>query len=383
MYKLICLLILLTITCEVMVADDVTDGTELVFSLLVHRHGDRTPVESTLVYSNDRNTLEKLSEPYGYGQLTDVGKRRAFELGKYISRRYSELLAPRYNASEVYIRSTNSARAKMTILTALASIYYPVKGNKWSDSINWEPVPYTTVPAKYDFNQGVLNCPTFSTFRSTALHAPNPELQELYADILDFLTQKTGRNIIDRPHLSTVIYDLYISQLSLGHALDDEIAAVFDEVEELAHLAFDAVYGHEEYKKFEAGVLLNEFFTYSEMAIAGNDTQRLRIYSAHDINVYAFQAVTEVTSRQGAPKYAAAYSLEVRRVTATGRFVVLPVYLPSPGESEVYLQVQGCDLLCDYDQFVEITSKNALDEDTWRTECGFTNDLVIDESTVA
>ncbi|XP_026751803.2 prostatic acid phosphatase-like [Galleria mellonella] len=379
MYKLICV-ILLMISCEVMVAGDVTDGTELIFSLLVHRHGDRTPVESTLAYSNDRNTLEILCEPFGYGQLTDAGKKHAFALGYYIRRRYGELLAPRYNVSEVYIRSTDSTRVKMTILTALASIYYPVRENRWSDSINWEPVPYTTVPAKYDFNQAVLNCPTLTTFTSTAVNEPDLELQERYADVLNLLTQKTGHDIIDRPRLTIMLYDTYIAQLSLGLALDEEIAAVFDQIENLAYLGYDAVFGDEEHKKFQAGVLLNEFFTYSAKAIAGNNTEKLRIYSAHDVNVYGLEAVTEVTFRLGPPKFASAYSLEVRRVTSTGRYVVLPVYLPSPGEPEIYLQVKGCDLLCDYDQFVEITSKNALDEDTWRTECGFTDDLVFDEA---
>lgn len=56
------------------------------------------------------------------------------------------------------------------------------------------------------------------------------------------------------------------------------------------------------------------------------------------------------------------------------------MYLPSPGEDVVYLQVEGCDVLCDYDQFVALTEGNSRDIDSWRDECGFTEDLVVDGS---
>ncbi|KOB68215.1 Acid phosphatase [Operophtera brumata] len=59
------------------------------------------------------------------------------------------------------------------------------------------------------------------------------------------------------------------------------------------------------------------------------------------------------------------------------------VYQPSPGEDLVYLPIAGCDsLLCDLDQYKDLVSKYLLDEDTWRTECGFTDDLVVDASSI-
>lgn len=58
-------------------------------------------------------------------------------------------------------------------------------------------------------------------------------------------------------------------------------------------------------------------------------------------------------------------------------FILQPVYLPSPTESEVYLSVEGCGVPCGLDKFLEITSKYLLDVDTWRTKCGFTEDLEV------
>lgn len=83
--------------------------------------------------------------------MLQAGKKTAYALGQAIRARYNELLAPQYNRSEVYVRSTDSTRTKMTVLTALAYIYRPVARDGWNPVLDWEPVPYTTVPTKYDF----------------------------------------------------------------------------------------------------------------------------------------------------------------------------------------------------------------------------------------
>lgn len=72
-----------------------------------------------------------------------------------------------------------------------------------------------------------------------------------------------------------------------------------------------------------SGPLLKEFFSEAEKVISGESTQKIRIYSAHDVNVYGFEAITGVVNLQGVPKYGALYSLELRRVLKTGEYVVL------------------------------------------------------------
>lgn len=71
------------------------------------------------------------------------------------------------------------------------------------------------------------------------------------------------------------------------------------------------------------GPLLNDFFIYTAEQMAGTDTPPVRIYSGHDVNVYSLMAVSQITPRQGAPKYNSAFSLELRQVEATGEYVVL------------------------------------------------------------
>lgn len=104
-----------------------------------------------------------------------------------------------------------------------------------------------------------------------------------------------------------------------------------------------------------SGVLLNEFFTYASVITSGEHTPRVRIYSAHDINVFSFMAATQITPRQGVPKYSSAFSLELRRVTETGKYVVLVCICISVRLRQIFFlkilltTVIGCyvnDVLC-------------------------------------
>ncbi|XP_037292239.1 uncharacterized protein LOC119188609 [Manduca sexta] len=128
---------------------------------------------------------------------------------------------------------------------------------------------------------------------------------------------------------------------------------------------------------------MNDVITAMTSAASGDVSQPLRIYSAHDTNVYPVMAAARITPRQGVPPYCSSFALELRKRTDTGDYVVLPVYQSSPDAELMYLQVEGCSaLLCPLDEFVSITKPFVLDEDTWREKCGYTDDLVIDDSNI-
>ncbi|CAG4976605.1 unnamed protein product [Parnassius apollo] len=94
-------------------------------------------------------------------------------------------------------------------------------------------------------------------------------------------------------------------------------------------------------------------------------------------------AVSRVRPKQGVPPYNAVFALELRRVVKTGQFVVLPVYVSSPGEAIQYLKIEGCGSeLCDVDQFRKITAPYTLDVKEWRIKCNFDEYIEIDESII-
>ncbi|XP_022834525.1 prostatic acid phosphatase-like [Spodoptera litura] len=365
-------------------ADSVVDDTELLLTFLIHRHGDRTPIESSLSLSNHADELIEASAKYGYGQLTDVGKRRAYQLGQFIRRRYDEFLSPTFNRSEIYVRSTDSTRAKMTVLTALAAVY-PAPADNWSNKINWTPIPYTTVPAKYDFNLATVNCPELLTnvYSAYTITASSIPALAPYQDVLDQWSEISGLNLTQYPIYAYTLNDVYTAQMSLGIPLDDDLAAIYPEIETIAGIALDAMYNSYTSRVLSAGPLLNQFFSVADQVIAGEDVQRVQIYSAHDLNVFAFEGVTRVAVKQGVPKYASAYALELRKVKDTGDYIVVPVYLNTPSEDVItYLEIEECGQRCAYESFRSVTSIYNLEESVWRTECGFSPDMEIDTSSV-
>ncbi|XP_026333701.1 prostatic acid phosphatase-like [Hyposmocoma kahamanoa] len=328
------------------------------------------------IAAHDKESIIGLSA----GKICYAGKRTGYNVGRFIRRRYNQLLSPKYNKSEIYIRSTDSTRAKMTVLTAMSAVY-PATFDTWSENINWDPVPYTTVPVQYDFNLASLNCPNFMSWYYSAIFQ-NSQRMNQYADVIAEVSEATGSDFTQTPILTMALYDILVSGQHLGYDIGPDLTKLMPALEMAANEAIDIIWGDDNYIALQAGVLLNEFFTYANQIIYGTDTQRVRVYSAHDFNVYSLEAVSQVTPRQGAPKYGSVFSLELRRVVETGEYVVLPVYLPSPYETEIYLPVKGCGLPCGLDKFLEITSKYLLDVDTWRTKCGFTEDYVIDSSSI-
>ncbi|PZC80741.1 hypothetical protein B5X24_HaOG213965 [Helicoverpa armigera] len=376
MLKYICVL-LISLSAVCYCQDSVTDGTELLLTFLTHRHGDRTPISSTVALSNDVEALEAATARYGYGQLTDNGRRRAYQLGQFLRRRYDGLLSPAYNKSEIYIRSTDSTRAKMTVLSAMAAVY-PALEDNWSADVNWTPVPYTTVPAKYDFNLAAVNCPAALSITYDDTY---PAELDQYTDVLNELSDISGFNASNLL-IATQLYDVYVSQQSLGIPLDPRVEPIFPQLEAIAGIGWEYMF-NAEMSLYDSGVLLNQFFTVADQIIAGEDVQRVQVYSAHDANVFSFEGVTRVVKRQGAPKYASMYALELRQVIETGEYVVVPVYLNTPSEDVItYLEITGCGSRCEYESFRSITADYNLDEDTWRTKCGFTEDMEIDTSSI-
>mmetsp|Transcript_20575 Transcript_20575/g.83465 ORF Transcript_20575/g.83465 Transcript_20575/m.83465 type:complete len:102 (-) Transcript_20575:2909-3214(-) len=64
----------------------------------VCRHGDRAPL-----FTFPKDVLPYWSWPQGRGQLTPLGERAHYELGRMLRKRYVEtgFLLPAYNASQV------------------------------------------------------------------------------------------------------------------------------------------------------------------------------------------------------------------------------------------------------------------------------------------
>ncbi|KAG9508435.1 Prostatic acid phosphatase, partial [Fragariocoptes setiger] len=123
--------------------DDSVITNEPKLAFVIFRHGDRSPYN----FPKDDSFAAEADTiwPNGPGLLTNQGKRRAYQLGKYLAQRYSHLLADS-SPRKVVARASNVDRCIATTLTVLAGAMKPQKQWVWADENTqpqlsaWQPV---------------------------------------------------------------------------------------------------------------------------------------------------------------------------------------------------------------------------------------------------
>ncbi|KAK0411783.1 hypothetical protein QR680_005843 [Steinernema hermaphroditum] len=127
----------------------------LIFAETYFRHGDRTPVQPL-------RTGRFNASFYGnqLGELTPLGTRQGYLLGKKMKKRYVTNLALLdenfLNLKEIYVRSTDVNRTLMTANAFTAGMFdYGKRGRDFPDSPdwipNWTPIPVHTAAMSTDY----------------------------------------------------------------------------------------------------------------------------------------------------------------------------------------------------------------------------------------
>ncbi|VDM67792.1 unnamed protein product [Strongylus vulgaris] len=119
-------------------SESVTIDPHTVLVMFGTRHGNRNPE----VFLNENPRTWGFE---GDTELTSIGKRQAFGLGKEMRKFVGDLVSENYNRSDSKYFSSSANRCQMTLQVALAGLYKPVGWAEWDTSggLPWSPVPYT------------------------------------------------------------------------------------------------------------------------------------------------------------------------------------------------------------------------------------------------
>uniref|UniRef100_A0A2H8TQP2 Prostatic acid phosphatase n=1 Tax=Melanaphis sacchari TaxID=742174 RepID=A0A2H8TQP2_9HEMI len=190
----------------------------------VFRHGERTPADT---YPLDPYTNSSW-EPFGWGQLTNNGKRKQYELGKFIRKRYSGFLDVLYSSKKVTFRSTDVDRTKMSAQLVASAMYKPVGVQKWNKYLDWQPIPIHSEPLNDDRLLLVrIDCPKYHEERQKVMSSAEV-VEELntYSDLYGYLSNHTGLAIEDPDDVQS-IYSTLKAEADYGVALPSWTSKVY------------------------------------------------------------------------------------------------------------------------------------------------------------
>jgi len=118
---------------------------ELIYAAEIFRHGDRTPIHDNLIPHYDW--------PEGLGQLTPLGMKQHYELGKNLRELYVtkyHLIPEKYNKKYIYIRSDDVDRTLMSAFSFLQGLYPENTGPSNALPHKIQPIPIHTVSIEED-----------------------------------------------------------------------------------------------------------------------------------------------------------------------------------------------------------------------------------------
>ncbi|KAF5300433.1 hypothetical protein FQA39_LY02232 [Lamprigera yunnana] len=357
MRNLFWLLLLVEYLTIVSALDD-EDTLKFVFGMF--RHGYRTN-DRTSTYPKDPH--RKFTYwPYGYGQLTNLGKQREFNLGQKLHKRYGKFLGM-YTPEVIDAWSTNYNRTKMSLALVLAGLFPPEKPLDWSTKIMWQPIPYNY----FGPDDNILALPPyvcekhltmFDKFKKTP---EGTELVNKYSEWYPYLQEHTGLHTVS-------IVDLYLLYFTLS--IQEELGLTTPEwTKEVLHTVLEnsvsdfyiAITATPELNKLSQGFALKKYLDTVDQKIKGDlipSERKMLLYSAHEISVAGLLRALNVFYPH-VPNYGACLLLELHLID--GVYGTKIYYENHIDDSPKPLTIPGCNFFCPLDQFRELL-KNHIAE---------------------
>ncbi|GAB1867869.1 Prostatic acid phosphatase [Camponotus japonicus] len=307
---------------------------ELKLVNVVFRHGDRTPDNNGYELFPTDPYLNYSFFPTGLGQLTNNGKKREYELGQALSRRYKKFLGDLYLPKLVVGHSSDYDRTKVSLQLVLAALFPPTdRRQRWNADLNWQPIPVTYV-SRIDDNFYLSDeCPKFLKEYDRILNLPEIKKEmSRFKDIMSKLTELTAESSMN----------LTLPEWAHDYFPDGPL---FDTIV----LAYNIASYTSLIRKLYAGPMIRAIF--NNMITEKNpipSNTKLYLYSGHETNIAAMLQAFKLY-KPHVPEYSSAIILEL--LEQNKQYYVK--FLHYRGIPPIFdeLQIPGCEMLCPFDKF--------------------------------
>lgn len=262
----------------------------LTFAHVICRHGDKNIVHS---YPNDPYK-DELNWPGGFGELTDVGMRQHYELGKYLRRRYASLLGNgSYSPDIVYVESTRFNRAINSAYANLAGLFLSENNEMWNGSSDSQRIFVHPISEEKDHRLDLTKngCARYDQLYSDYIHSSQyTEWIEQHRPLINYIETNTGVENSATPFHSIMLYDILLTEKRSGKRLPswtDKIMFPGSDFERFGFSWYTSITPTTEMKKITYGYLLKEildhFTNKTQSTLSPNRT--LWMFFGHDFNL--------------------------------------------------------------------------------------------------
>lgn len=319
----------------------------------------------------------------GQGELTNVGIRQHFLLGAELRQRYIEgkkLLQMRFNASEVYFRSTDVNRTLISAESQVLGLYPLGAGPLFAQETTafppislhiqifpnhtrkqaFQPLPIHTVPANTDF----LLQPSAACARlHHSLHSlySSPRFQQVCSSnpsLLLLIMNTANLTYSQAVERLPYVVDNWVCNREVGNRLPE---GVTEGVMRNATRLFDRIFSMrvetEENRRLFASAFFLELADLLDKVRKGREKSKFRLYSAHDDTLAGLLSGLQAFN-SALPPFASSLLFEVYRHQAG--FYIDIIY------NDVKLNLIGCPFPCPLPHFADFLRKRAYSDYRFR-----------------
>lgn len=367
--------------------------------LLLHRHGDRTPIQFA---PKDPLKDEPFWEFHGYGQLTNRGKARVYLLGKLIRERYDKFLNNSVNKNQRLSKSSGSLRciesAEM-FLAGFLGLNLAVSSDAqqliWDKNNNplahlWQPASIQSVPAKFDgmLAEGADCKATNEIYENIEQSELVKQIYKEYKNEADVMKQVLGFEIDHFYKWFWGSSQIEVERAYFENKMDQRILSIYDRMQEAGNLALKAFQSTKQMRRIRAGMLVNDMIYNMKhlrdlnhnigLDKSGDttiDKKKFIHYSAHDLTIIVLLGILDSWDKFPVrPEYAANLIMELHQSSEDEWFVKI-FYMFEVPSKHVELHLNSCENghpknRCTLDKLAELMKPYMIESwQVWMKEC--------------